>query len=903
MGDCCLTQLRCAGGNLYIGTSAAEILHFVTLPSDPANESSEPTFILASRLPISQSSSTDKRHGIQQIVLLPAASKACILSNGVVTFYTLPELTPAFENTKVKNCQWIGGLDLNITPSEDAPELPVVMIAVQNRIMLVRIGDEARRIRNIEFPRCLAASRRGTIACVADETSYSLLDVEHQQKIHLFPISSSSEVFETGVVEDIPQGGSLVRSSSASYGSREPRHSPSGHGRSTSLNTPIEGLVGRRQQSSRSSVLDRLRNDSTESISSTDSPRRSTSQDPREPSSGRDFLAPPAPEAGVDRHKPLPPAPRLNLTPLKPHIVSPTPSEFLLVTGTEATEPGVGMFVNMDGDVVRGTMEFRRYPEAVVVDDDGHPGPKGHGSDSQEGYILAVVGTGDGRHKYLEIQQWDVDPGEGERPKFMLPIPTQDANHVGIRQTTGPSQVNISSLGDLLRRVRLKSPQNTGRRMPSEEPDPRTRTSIERVREEKALFESQEQIDPESGRVSSSAESVESWEAERIREETNFARDVGKVRSSLVVWSGNRIWRVLRNPLPLHLDDVLQKAQVWEDGRFKFLRRGAVVDLIQSIENTEARTEADFLGLAYIRQKAALLLFADLLSKDRPEYTDADLRTTEAILTESDLDPRLVLLLVPFLQDEVLQGPQGIWVQRGLAQVAEFYLEHLSDSEHGRRVPAQLLLDMVKRYLLVWQGKRGYGSVTDEAYVIDSVDAALLHLLLEQDAQLLRESRPGGAVRAELYRLVDNWKGSFDRAVVLLEEYNRLFVLSRLYQSRKMSGRVLETWRRIADQGTEADPDFTASAAEAHMRKYLVRIRDEQLVEEYGTWLASRNPTLGIQVFSDDSSRVKLDPPSVVRMLKERAPDAVQDYLEHLVFAKHVWALLACCFAWESYVD
>ena len=439
--------------------------------------------------------------------------------------------------------------------------------------------------------------------------------------------------------------------------------------------------------------------------------------------------------------------------------------------------------------------------------------------------------------------------------------------------------------------------------MPSEEPDPRTRTSIERVREEKALFESQEQIDPESGRVSSSAESVESWEAERIREETNFARDVGKVRSSLVVWSGNRIWRVLRNPLPLHLDDVLQKAQVWEDGRFKFLRRGAVVDLIQSIENTEARTEADFLGLAFIRQKAALLLFADLLSKYRPEYTDADLRTTEAILTESDLDPRLVLLLVPFLQDEVLQGPQGIWVQRGLAQVAEFYLEHLSDSEHGRRVPAQLLLDMVKRYLLVWQGKRGYGSVTDEAYVIDSVDAALLHLLLEQDAQLLRESRPGGAVRAELYRLVDNWKGSFDRAVVLLEEYNRLFVLSRLYQSRKMSGRVLETWRRIADQGTEADPDFTASAAEAHMRKYLVRIRDEQLVEEYGTWLASRNPTLGIQVFSDDSSRVKLDPPSVVRMLKERAPDAVQDYLEHLVFAKHVWALLACCFAWESYVD
>ena len=72
------------------------------------------------------------------------------------------------------------------------------------------------------------------------------------------------------------------------------------------------------------------------------------------------------------------------------------------------------------------------------------------------------------------------------------------------------------------------------------------------------------------------------------------------------------------------------------------------------------------------------------------------------------------------------------------------------------------------------------------------------------------------------------------------------------------------------------------------MRKYLVKIKDVQLVEEYGSWLAGRNPSLGIQVFADNSSRAQLEPTDVIALLKERAPNAVQFYLEYLVFTKHV---------------
>ena len=85
---------------------------------------------------------------------------------------------------------------------------------------------------------------------------------------------------------------------------------------------------------------------------------------------------------------------------------------------------------------------------------------------------------------------------------------------------------------------------------------------------------------------------------------------------------------------------------------------------------------------------------------------------------------------------------------------------------------------------------------------------------------------------------------------------------------------------------------MSASDAELQMRRYLVKIRDAQLVEEYGSWLAGRNPKLGIQIFADGTSRVKLEPTDVVALLKERAPNAVQAYMEHLVFFKNVSTML-----------
>ncbi|KAJ5131200.1 uncharacterized protein N7515_007239 [Penicillium bovifimosum] len=888
--DVYITCVEYWNENLYIGTSAAEILHFVCLPPASPDDAAEPTFILASRLPIlfTQSPPADGgQEGVRQIVILASVNKACVLCNGTVTFYMLPELSPAFGNTKVNNCRWIGGLDLNWDAETDGD--PTIMIAVQNRIMLVQIGDEARRIKKIEFPGCLTAARRGTIACAADTHSYSLLEVAHQQKIPLFPISSSNEVFESGHVEDMNPAPPtpLKRSPSSSYPTSPPTNL-SAHGRSTSLNT----FVGMPSPQAQPAQLDRSLSGTPDPFTATGEPRRSSSSKREErgsprPPDDQDPGNQPSTNDGLKPLPPLPPSTKQSSKRLQPHVVSPTPSEFLLVTGTEETEPGVGMFVDMDGEVVRGTINFHRFPKSVVIDTENINQIFQTGDDKTEEFILAVIEdeeNGKSRTR-LEIQCWDDDPTEMERHKRWLEIPCPDESQsvqVGLGRTLSPSHLGLNGIAQLLRMVRLKSPT-----LPPHVAltDSRTQASIEHLQKENELFDSHELTDSEGSKKTDN----HSWEAQRDAEEAKFALGLGKTQSSLVVWSGSRIWRVLHSPLVVQLEESLQAAQVTED-RHTVLRREVILDLLLSIQDTEPKSEAEFIGLGYVKQKASLMLYGDLLSMPPDDRSDTAIKGTEKALVAGNLDPRLVLLFIPLLRCEILQGPQGIWIHAGLANTAEKYLKQVEEigvESSGPAASRNPVLDMVRRFLLSWQQKRGYGSITDETYVLDSTDVALLHLTLEQDAYLTRDQRAASPTRSELNRLVDNWKGNFDRAVVLLETYKRLYVLSRLYQSQKMSRNVLKTWQRIVDGETDAGGEVSANGVETQMRRYLVKIKDVQLVEEYGSWLAARNPHLGIQVFADNSSRVKLEPTNIVTLLKERAPNAVQVYLEHLVFAKN----------------
>jgi hypothetical protein len=88
---------------------------------------------------------------VQQILLLPRVGKACILCNWTVTFYSLPELSPVFGTTQVKNCSWIGGVDLNesLEGGDNAQYSAgvTVLLSLNRRIQVVRIGEDARVVK------------------------------------------------------------------------------------------------------------------------------------------------------------------------------------------------------------------------------------------------------------------------------------------------------------------------------------------------------------------------------------------------------------------------------------------------------------------------------------------------------------------------------------------------------------------------------------------------------------------------------------------------------------------------------------------------------------------------------------------------------------------------------------
>ncbi|KAL1836101.1 hypothetical protein VTJ49DRAFT_5573 [Mycothermus thermophilus] len=151
-GDIKINCVDYYDGNLYIGTSASELLHFFRIPPDQSEPRGPATFILARRFSPKYTEPAGgfngSRPGVQQILLLPRVNKACVLCNWTVTFYSLPELSPVFD-IQVKNCNWIGGVDLNEGhdgPSDRAPGV-TILLSLNRRIQVVRIGDDVRSLR------------------------------------------------------------------------------------------------------------------------------------------------------------------------------------------------------------------------------------------------------------------------------------------------------------------------------------------------------------------------------------------------------------------------------------------------------------------------------------------------------------------------------------------------------------------------------------------------------------------------------------------------------------------------------------------------------------------------------------------------------------------------------------
>ncbi|KAF2034110.1 hypothetical protein EK21DRAFT_57430 [Setomelanomma holmii] len=885
-GDAADARITCVevwNGNLYVGTSAAEILHFVLLPPEPDDASAEPTAIIASRLEPPHNDPNGP--GVQQILLLPKVNKACILCNNTFSIYSLPELSPE-SSFKPISCLWVGGVDLNEDEDDHSGDGVAVVIGLKKRLRLVQISENfpPKAIKAIEYGGCLVSVRRDNYSCAADAHSYALLDVMHQQKIGLFPISSlDPDAGDVGGAAESVASVPHAPSRSVSNASPQPRTQDEqrGHARSTSLNMLGLGGPPARTESPRPPAQ-RYGFDVPESLSRSMSPppARSPARAPGVATPDRSSSLPRG--GAVSPDKPLPPPPEENIPevhieeppqpppfiPLNPHIASPSPNEFLLTVGTTPSEPGVGMFVNLDGDMCRGSIQFSSYPDAIVVDGSGidMTASTGPDMDAEEGYVLAAVHREeDGEIIYgVEIQRWDIDPGEAEGDKEWLHLTAlgtvaQDSGtHIsiplGMRTVAQPYDLVLSEIGAKL--------------------------SVKRL-----------QVGP----ASSAEAEAQKPTAAQIKADREFTERLSRTQTQNVLWAGDQIWWTVRNPLVSRLDAKIEEAQFTPTGDGMRIQpnRRQLESVLGNIRGQEPRNESEYLSLIYIRQKASVMLFMDVILRTRTNIIifENEKRITEQALIEGEMDPRVVLSLLPILNKEVVQGPEGIQISGGITALVEQFLQQNDLSTMPTDVNGPFgdnLLHLVKRYLQFWKRQKGMASVTNDPYVFRSIDAALLHILLLLDQGTPRGTSSPGTHRAELYDMVDKEIECFDRAVELLEQFKRLFLLSRLYQSNceasVKASKVLATWKRILEGEEDRGGEF--AEGEFRLRNYISRIRDHALVEDYGAWLANRNPRLGVEIFADEQSRVKFDPARAVAVLREKAPGAVKVYLEHLVFDK-----------------
>lgn len=714
------------------------------------------------------------------------------------------------------------------------------------------------------------------------------MDVTRQLKIPLMAISSLDDSQPNmGQAQNIAGNSEVGILRSASSAQNRPSSSGTndghGHNRSTSLGNFMSQAI-KRQNNNSGEGYDSDHQQGSDTPQRSGSPDKQSTQDP----ASKDKSLPSPPSGATQASKPPPAAPVI----LKAHIVSPTSEEFLLVTGTGPHDPGIGIFVNLDGDPTRPTLEFDRYPKEIVVDGGVADLSSSRPSmgEEDEGYVLASMTKEfqDGVHNGLEIQRWDLNVGEEVPTKHWLEAPQTEPSKtpnyaktpsLGIKSLMGTEESNLHEVVDKLCQMKF-SPFSSGQlessAMSLRSLDSRTALSMERVSKERDLFERDDESPLPDG-----------WEAMRNEEEQDFAKRFARTTSRLAVWSGNHIWWAVRNPLLLQLDAKIESsAMETHEAPHTAEERRQLFSILATIRGRDASTELEFMTFSYIKQRASVLLFTSFLHSNETPFPP-ELKAMEEVLLDSSLDPRVILGLIPGLRNEIIETRKGIWISGGVKATVERYMASEKFNQEGQTLEClgQTTLLFVKSYLWGVRRKKGMASTANAGEVFRTVDAALMVVLLELDKDSPKGMGRNGSVRSELYELVDKGVDCFDRAVDLLELYNRLFVLSRLYQSRKMSADVLATWRRIIEGEQDNGGEFRDG--EMRVREYLSKISSQPLVQEFGIWLANRNPKLGVQVFADDKGRApKFEPAHVVDNLREQAPDAVKYYLEHLVFGK-----------------
>ncbi|KAI0659895.1 hypothetical protein C8Q70DRAFT_1053706 [Cubamyces menziesii] len=194
-------NVRCAqaiGSEIYVGCSNGELLRFALQGN--ATDSQE-TYTLLSR----QSIPNEKP--IDEIVLAPSISRALVLSDHQIHFYTLPALDVVSHNVikPIRNVVTFAVDEQHLRrPPQLANDIPVPVdpiefcVVKRSAISLYSLRERLFFQKEIPLPTGgVLARRTGRYLCIADKENYNVVDLVQASLVPLLPIS---QAFDSDVV-------------------------------------------------------------------------------------------------------------------------------------------------------------------------------------------------------------------------------------------------------------------------------------------------------------------------------------------------------------------------------------------------------------------------------------------------------------------------------------------------------------------------------------------------------------------------------------------------------------------------------------------------------------------------------------------------------------------------------
>ncbi|KZP16915.1 hypothetical protein FIBSPDRAFT_747884 [Athelia psychrophila] len=187
-------QVTCAqaiGSEIYVGCSNGELLRFALQVDDPDKLES---YCLLSRQVVPGGKPID------EIVLVPCASKALVLCDRQIHFYTTPSLDPIPAIKPVRNVIAFAvdhqHLSRPVPSASDPPAniAPVEFCVIKrSNVALYMLHCRADKLiyqKDMPLPQGATLARRsGHSLCIADKTNYCMIDLEKASLIELFPLS------------------------------------------------------------------------------------------------------------------------------------------------------------------------------------------------------------------------------------------------------------------------------------------------------------------------------------------------------------------------------------------------------------------------------------------------------------------------------------------------------------------------------------------------------------------------------------------------------------------------------------------------------------------------------------------------------------------------------------------